>query len=118
MATTTYEKSTVATVNDRRKRNDTIRRVAEAVGPRIILCVMSIIYLIPLYWMVITALKPNPELSAFPPTFWPQSVHWENFATAVSEIPFWTYFFNSTTIAVLNVIGAVVANLLVAYGFS
>ncbi|UUP19850.1 carbohydrate ABC transporter permease [Nitratireductor thuwali] len=30
------------------------------------------VYLFPLYWMYVTALKPSSEIFQFPPTFWPQ----------------------------------------------
>ncbi len=100
------------------RRRRTRRAFADQVGPRIFLIAMTLIFLVPLYWMIITALKPTAELSAFPPTLWPQSVRWQNFADAVGEIPFGTYFVNSVIITVLSVAGAVLSNTLIAYGFS
>ncbi|WP_243698738.1 carbohydrate ABC transporter permease [Paracoccus alkanivorans] len=34
------------------------------------------IYLFPLYWMYVTALKSNSEIFAIPPTFWPRDPQW------------------------------------------
>ena len=43
---------------------------------------------------------------------------WENFARAINYIPFFRYMGNTTVIAVLDVLGTVVACPLVAYGLS
>lgn len=102
----------------RRRRAIEAQRVWSAVLTRVFLVVMSIIFLIPLYWMLSTALKSNAEMAITPPTILPQSWEWDNFAKAFTTIPFGTYFLNSLLITILNVIGAVVSNLIVAYGFS
>ncbi len=88
------------------------------IGPRIFLILMSLLFLVPIYWMIITALKSNTELGQFPPTFWPSSMQWDNFVTAFNTIPFATYFVNTLIITVLSVIGSVLSNLIIAYGFS
>lgn len=85
---------------------------------RIVLIVLSVILLVPLYWMIVTALKSNQELTAFPPHLIPYSWQWSNFTKAVNYIPFFLYLRNSIIITVLTIIGAVISNPLIAYGFS
>jgi multiple sugar transport system permease protein len=94
------------------------RKIWGKVGTRIFLILMSILFLIPIYWMVVTALKSNTELAQFPPTFWPANIQWGNFLQAFETIPFATYFVNTLIITVLSVIGAVFSNLIIAYGFA
>jgi multiple sugar transport system permease protein len=89
-----------------------------SVWARVVLVAMSAVFLAPLYWMVSTALKGHDELLEFPPTVFPGSPQWSNFRDAVEFIPFGTFFLNTLTITVFSVIGAVISNLLVAYGFS
>jgi multiple sugar transport system permease protein len=89
-----------------------------SVWARVVLVGMSAVFLAPLYWMVATALKGHDELLAFPPTVYPGSPQWSNFRDAVEFVPFGTFFLNTLTITVFSVIGAVISNLLVAYGFS
>ena len=36
--------------------------------------VLAAIYLFPLYWMYITALKSDAEIVRYPPTFWPAAI--------------------------------------------
>lgn len=96
----------------------TRRKLGEQMVSRIFLIAVSALYMLPLYWMFVTALKPDAELSVFPPELWPGNVQWENFARAVGTFPFWTYFVNTVIITAGVMIGHVLSNLFVAYGFS
>jgi multiple sugar transport system permease protein len=108
-----------------------LERPAQAPGPRksllkargqlfsrLILIAAALLYVTPLYWMIITAVKGSLELTAYPPTLIPQEWHWDNFSAAVNFIPFGRYLINTLTITAFSVIGAVVSNLVIAYGFS
>ena len=68
--------------------------------------------------MVATALKTDQELAVFPPTLFPREPQWSNFAEAVNYIPFFRFLSNTLTVTVLTVIGSVISNPLIAYGFS
>ncbi|HEY7591124.1 MAG TPA: carbohydrate ABC transporter permease [Candidatus Limnocylindrales bacterium] len=100
------------------RRRGPRRLLTRSILPRIILIIAAIVFLAPFYWMVVSALKTNQEAVAFPPTFVPQSWAWQNFADAVSYIPFGLYALNSTIITVGATIGAVLSNTVIAYGFS
>jgi multiple sugar transport system permease protein len=102
----------------RQHRRAALARLGEGVIARVILITVSILFLVPFYWMFVTALKPNAELSLFPPELWPKVVHWDNFMIAVNTFPFWTYFGNTVIITAGVIIGSIVSNLVVAYGFA
>lgn len=103
---------------ERRHLIVTMQKLAGQVTVRLFLIAMSVPFLVPIYWMLVTALKSTPELTIFPPTFWPLHVQWDNFIQAYTYISFGTYFLNSVIITALVVIGAVLSNLVVAYGFA
>ena len=86
--------------------------------PRIVLILVCALFLLPFYWMVNTALKSQQELLAYPPTLWPSELHWSNFQDAVNYIPFWRYLANTSAITALTIIGSVISNPIIAYGFS
>ncbi len=94
------------------------KHLQRQVVPRIVLALVCALYLLPFYWMVATALKTNQELVAYPPTMWPDTLAWSNFSDAVDYIPFWRYLRNTSIITVLTIVGSVVSNPLIAYGFS
>ena len=101
-----------------KKRPRPLHVLRASVAPRIILIAAAFLFIIPFYWMVVTALKDNQELTKFPPTIIPGNWVWQNFVDAVNYIPFGLYALNSVVITVGVTIGAVISNTLVAYGFS
>jgi multiple sugar transport system permease protein len=86
--------------------------------PRIVLIGGAALFLLPFYWMVVSALKTVREGTALPPTLIPGVWAWSNFPEAVSYIPFAQYTLNSLIITLGATIGAVLSNTLIAYGFS
>jgi ABC-type glycerol-3-phosphate transport system permease component len=61
--------------------------------------VLSIIFLIPVYWLLNTALRPMTDQAAFEPPFWPSHPMWHYFLDAInspfSATPFWSAAWNS-----------------------
>jgi multiple sugar transport system permease protein len=88
------------------------------VVPRIILVGVCLLFLVPFYWMLVTALKETRELTQFPPALLPVAWAWENFVAAIEFIDFPKLFTNSLVITTGVTIGAVISNTIVAYGFS
>lgn len=100
------------------RRAIAIRGQAKSIAARLVLIAMAAAFLMPLYWMVVTALKSNQDLTAFPPALLPPTWEWHNFVDAVNFIPFGRYFLNTVIITGFSVVGAVLSSLSVAYGFS
>ena len=94
------------------------RQLQRLVVPRIVLILVCALFLLPFYWMVVTALKPTEDLLAYPPLLWPTNLTWSNFRDAVEYFPFWRYLANTSIITVLTIIGSVISNPIIAYGFS
>lgn len=80
--------------------------------------VIGIILIIPLLWMVFTSLKPMEEIVRYPPTFFPEKIVWENYLDTIAAFLFWRYARNTLFITVLVVIGNVLSNSFIAYGFA
>lgn len=103
----------------RRARKDrTLRRFNQYILPRVILVVMCAIFILPFYWMLSLGLKSNAELAQYPPTLFPRDPQWGNFKAATEAFPFWTFLRNTSIITGLTIIGAVISNPIIAYGFS
>ncbi len=94
------------------------RTLNEKVLPRLFIGVVCLIFLLPFYWMIVIALKGNEELTRFPPTLYPHAPQWQNFWDSTQAFPFWQFARNTSIIAALTVLGAVISNPLIAYGFS
>jgi multiple sugar transport system permease protein len=94
------------------------RQIRQKIFARITLILLCAVFLAPLYWMLVTALKTDAELTRFPPTLIPMDPQWSNFVEAVNFIPFGTYLWNTSVVTFFTILGAVISNPLIAYGFS
>jgi multiple sugar transport system permease protein len=102
----------------RAKRDRTIKHIQTHWVPRIILIAMCGVFILPFYWMLALGLKSNSELAIYPPTLWPHDPQWGNFKLSTEVFPFWTYARNTFFITGLTILGAVISNPIIAYGFS
>jgi len=94
------------------------RQLGQQAVPRIVLILVCALFVLPFYWMVATALKTREDLMAYPPVLWPSEFVWSNFRDAVEYIPFFQYLTNTSIITALTIIGSVISNPIIAYGFS
>src|SRR5579872_3603536 len=74
--------------------------------------------LLPLYWMVVTALKDKSEVFTATPQWWPTHLAWSNFAAAWNAEPFARFFVNSVVVTVTIVGLQVITASLAAYALA
>ena len=85
---------------------------------QLVLLALGITFVMPLYWMLLTSIKPDTEIFVYPPIWWPSHFVWSNYPRGLTYVPFFLYVRNSVFYAVLAVIGALFSNPLAAYSFS
>ena len=90
----------------------------KALGAFLTLCVGALLFSIPFFWTISTALKTNQQAFAFPPQWIPNPIQWQNFRQAWTDLPFPTFVSNTVFITFVAVIGQVSSASLVAYGFA
>ena len=61
------------------------------VATHMVLILVGLFFLLPFFWMFSTALKSDQQIFVNPPVWIPDPVMWENFASAVTVIPFFSY---------------------------
>jgi multiple sugar transport system permease protein len=79
---------------------------------------IGLFFVLPFYWLVATALKPDAQIFAMPPVWAPRPPQWTNFPRAVRYIPFALYTWNTLKICLLSGLGTVVSCSLVAYSLA
>ena len=79
---------------------------------------LSIIFLIPFFWMVTGAFKTAADLNASPIVWFPDQITFDNFVQAGTLFPLGRYFFNTAVICVLSMMGAVISSAMVGYGLA
>jgi multiple sugar transport system permease protein len=79
---------------------------------------IAALFVLPLYWMLSTAVKTPQQTFALPPEWIPSPVQVENFARVFEEVPFGRFILNTFLLVALNVAGELFGVSLVAYGFA
>ena len=81
--------------------------------------VLAVAFLFPILWSAITSVKSPAEASAVPPTFLPSRLSFANYQKlSLYGAGLFRYVFNSTAVALMTVLGAIVLSVLGGYGFS
>lgn len=76
-------------------RNPLSIRIARA----LILTVWMVITLFPLYWILLTSLKPASQIAEYPVRYWPKEFSLENYIGLFSKAQFGNYLLNSFAVA-------------------
>jgi multiple sugar transport system permease protein len=104
----------------RRARANRLRRRFAPAGKHLLLASASLIFLLPFYWMVVSALKNNSQIFARPMQWWPDPVQWSNLPDTVtySAFPYFRFLWNSIYYSGSVTIGTVLSCTAVGYGFA
>jgi len=100
----------------------TVRTLRRTV--RMLLVVLALVIpLLPIFWMLVTSFKPQPEIFRLPPTVLPLAPTLKNYAaivggTLATSINFLRYFRNSFVVALGTVITTLMFSTPAAYAFS
>lgn len=94
-------------------RANTLRRA----GLYAVLAVATAAMALPFFWMVLTSLKPPAEVMAYPPSWWPGELRWENYVEAWNRAPFGRFYLNSVVSSLGATAMQVVFSLMMAYAF-
>ncbi|MEM7029488.1 MAG: carbohydrate ABC transporter permease [Chloroflexota bacterium] len=78
----------------------------------------SVIFIVPLVFMVSTSLKALRQIAQFPPELIPNPVIWLNYPDVFLYAPMHKYLLNTTYLVIPAVIGAVLTSSLAAYAFA
>jgi len=80
---------------------------------------LTVSFAFPLYFMVSSSFKSDPEVLANPIHWWPQDFQGlSQYTRAFDAVPMLGYFFNSTLMATIDVIVTVIFSALAGYGFA
>jgi len=79
---------------------------------------LSLVFLIPLFWLIASSFKTDAQLFQFPPKWLPNPVTLQNYPKGLQFIPFTQYLVNTLIICLFSVLGSLLSCSLVAYGLA
>lgn len=97
-----------------------VRKIIGQALTYFLLAAVSIIFLLPFYWLINTSLKPLSQVFADPPVWFPQPIQWKNYLEVLTTpgFPFWRLLRNTLFYAGVGTLGMVASCSMVAYGFA
>ena len=97
----------------------------KAVGPKhshtlihVVLIVGSLLMIFPFFWEVSTSLKTYAESVSVPPTIFPSSAVWKNYADVFVTLPFGAQFLNTVIMTLARTVGQVFFCSAAGYAFA
>lgn len=84
----------------------------------LLLAAFLLVFLFPMYWMVISSFKTNGELMKLPPNFAPSVLLLQNYERIFSNAKYLRYLLNSVIVASATVAVCLMASLLAGYSLS
>lgn len=95
-----------------------LRSSVRLIGLSLLAWSLVLIVAFPLFWMVVTSVKPQTELFRIPPLFLPSRISFEHYARILTETPFLTYFRNSMLLATTTTVIVIVVGTLGAFSLT
>jgi ABC-type glycerol-3-phosphate transport system permease component len=100
------------------KRRRRTRKAAGWSGFYLMVAIFVIVSLFPFYWIVVTALKTQPEISAGTTGLFPAHLTWSSFSTILHQETFARSLLNSVTVCGSTTILTVIIASLAGYGLA
>src|SRR3954447_5002293 len=100
----------------RRARKKAAR--VRAVISQILLSLVALLFLVPIIWMVLSALKPSAEVFTVPPKLFGSEIKFSNFAEAWNYLPFGRFIANTVFVAGVGTLIKLTASAMAAYAFA
>jgi len=83
-----------------------------------LLSLLSLVYIFPVYWVVVSSFKDKNELYQWPPTVFPNHFTFENFSTAFGSGNFGLFFWNSTLVTVTSTLLLLLINSMAGFALA
>ncbi|MFF1461723.1 carbohydrate ABC transporter permease [Streptomyces sp. NPDC058330] len=89
-------------------------RKKSSLGYNILALITAAFMAFPVYWLIVSSLRPNHEIRSYDQTLWPSSLTFDNFARAVKQDNFATAIQSSLIVSVTAVVGGMIIATLAA----
>lgn len=84
----------------------------------VVMALVTFVFLIPIYWMVISSLKDNVSIFKIPPELFPKKLYFKNYLEAIEYIPFIKFTKNTIFVSVVSTFGLLLSCPMVAYALA
>lgn len=90
----------------------------DGLSSKIFLWMLAIVFITPIYWLLISSFKTDMEITQFPPTFWPKEIVIANYTRVWEMLKFSKTFMNSLIVSLSTTVLIVINSTLAGYAFA
>ncbi|MGN7356438.1 carbohydrate ABC transporter permease [Paenibacillus sp. SAF-054] len=83
-----------------------------------LLLILLVLFLFPVYWIVVTSLQANSDLMQLPIHWWPSKVTWNSYAEILQSSVFLTFYKNTAIVALGSTILCIIVSIFAGYALS
>jgi multiple sugar transport system permease protein len=109
--------ATLATSRPSPRARKGMSRVTSVIS-QILLSLVALLFLVPIIWMLVSALKPSAEVFTTPPTLFGSEIKFSNFVEAWNYLPFGRFILNTVFVAGIGTLITLVASAMSGYAFA
>lgn len=91
------------------------KKIAALIARYGLLMIWTIICIGPFAWILLSSFKEIREITAWPPTFWPNTFTFNNYLQAWTTVPYARYLFNSFFVSSVSTVSVILVSCLAAY---
>lgn len=83
-----------------------------------VLIAASLLMIFPFVWQILMSLATNAQVTSVPPTLWPGTLHFENFAKVFDQLPFLNQLGVSVAVTAIRTVGQLLLCSMAGYAFA
>ena len=87
-------------------------------GWHLLLMPTALLFVLPLFWMIMTSFMPNGDINTFPPKFLPSRISLAGYSSLFTDSDILRWLANTTVVATVAVLSHLVLCSLAGYGFA
>src|SRR4051794_35410632 len=110
--------SAVVAVPSAPRRRARIGRTVRSTGYFLLVIIVCAIAFFPIYWMIVTSLRPSAHSLRWPPKLYPTDFYLNSFSTLFKQQPIERWLLNSTLLALMATVICIFLSVLGAYTLS
>lgn len=93
-------------------------RVLKKVAVQVTITAITLCFVFPIYWMIVTSVKPNASILRLPIELWPKQATLDNYQAILSDGLFPIYYKNNIIVSLITTIVTLLIAVMAAYAFS
>lgn len=98
--------------------NSGIARLLRRLGLYTGVALVCVLVLFPIYWMIVSSIRPGRYTISYPPAFWPEEIRWTAFFELFETIPIALWLKNTFIVSLGTTAVCLVLSILGAYALS